>query len=48
MREKRNSYIVLVGKPAGKGHSRRPSIRWECNAKKDIKYEGWVLYCISK
>jgi hypothetical protein len=41
MREKRNAYRILVGKPEGKrplGRSRR---RWEDNIKMDLREIGW-------
>jgi hypothetical protein len=38
MREKRNVYRVLVGKPKGKGDI---GVRWEYNIKIDLKEIGW-------
>jgi hypothetical protein len=40
MREKRNAYRVLVGKPEGKGPLRRPRRRWVYNIKIDLREIG--------
>jgi hypothetical protein len=37
MREKRNAYRILVGKPEGK----RPRHRWVDNIKMDVRKIGW-------
>ena len=37
MEQSRNSYRVLVGKPEGKRHLRRPRHRWEDNIKMDLR-----------
>jgi hypothetical protein len=41
MREKRNAYKILVGKPEGKRPLGRPRSRWEDNIKMDLKEIGW-------
>jgi hypothetical protein len=41
MREMRNAYSILVGKPEGKGPLRRPRHRWEGNIKMDLRKIGW-------
>jgi hypothetical protein len=41
MREKRNAYRILVGKPEGKRPLRRPRSRWEGNIKMDLRKLGW-------
>jgi hypothetical protein len=41
MGEKRNAYIILVGKPEGKRQLRRPRSRWEDNIKMDLREIGW-------
>jgi hypothetical protein len=43
MREKRNVYRVLVGKPEGKRHLGRPRRRWVDNIKMDIREIGYGL-----
>jgi hypothetical protein len=40
MREKRNTYRVLVGKPEGKKPLPRPRCTWEDNIKMDLKIIG--------
>jgi hypothetical protein len=43
MREKRNAYRILIGKPEGKrllGRRRRTS-RWVDNIKLDLREIGW-------
>jgi hypothetical protein len=40
MREKRNVYRILVGKPEEKRPLRRPRRRWEDNIKMDLKEIG--------
>jgi hypothetical protein len=47
MREKRNVYRVLVGKPEGKRPPRRPRFRWIDNVKMDLleiglNVVGWI------
>jgi hypothetical protein len=44
MREKRNAYRILVGKPEGKRPLRRPRCRWVDNIKMDLRYDGmlWI------
>jgi hypothetical protein len=41
MREKRNAYTILVGKPEGKRPLRRPRRRWVDNIKMDLRETGW-------
>jgi hypothetical protein len=41
MREGRNVYRVLVGKPEGKGPLGRPRHRWEDGIKMDLREIGW-------
>jgi hypothetical protein len=41
MREKRNAYKILVGKPEGKRQQGRPRHRWVDNIKKDFRQIGW-------
>jgi hypothetical protein len=43
MREKRNAYKILVGKPERKRPLGRPRHRWEDNIKMDLKRHtmGW-------
>jgi hypothetical protein len=41
MREKRNAYRILVGKPEGKRSLRRPRRRWVNNIKIDLRARGW-------
>jgi hypothetical protein len=36
MGEKRNAYMILVGKPEGKRPLRRPRHRWVDNVKTDL------------
>jgi hypothetical protein len=40
MGEKRNAYMILVGKPEGKRPLGRPRRRWEDNIKMDLR-EIW-------
>jgi hypothetical protein len=40
MKEKRNSYKILVGKPKGKRALGRPRRRWVGNIKMDLKEVG--------
>jgi hypothetical protein len=42
MREKRNAYRLLVGKPEGKRPLGRPSCRWVDNIRMDL---GEVRWC---
>jgi len=37
MRQRRDVYRVLVGRPEGKGPMRRPRRRWEDNIKMDLQ-----------
>jgi hypothetical protein len=41
MREKRNAYRILVGKPEGKRPLGRPRRRWVNNIKMDLREIGW-------
>jgi hypothetical protein len=41
MREKRNAYKILVGKPEGKKPLGRPKCRWEDNVNMDLRETGW-------
>jgi hypothetical protein len=41
MGEKRNAYVILVGKPEGKRPLGRPGHRWEDNIKMDLREIGW-------
>jgi hypothetical protein len=42
MREKRNAYRLLVGKPEGKRPLGRPRCRWMmCNIRMDLGEVGW-------
>jgi hypothetical protein len=41
IREKRNAYKLLVGKPAGKRLLRRPRRRWVNNIRMDLGEVGW-------
>jgi hypothetical protein len=41
MREKRNAYRTLVGKPEGSSQLERPRYRWEVNIRRDIRERGW-------
>jgi hypothetical protein len=41
MREKRNAYRLLVGKPEGKRPIRRPRRRWLDNIRMDLVVVGW-------
>jgi hypothetical protein len=41
MREKRNAYRILVGKPEGKRPLGRPRHRWVDNIKIDLGEIGW-------
>jgi hypothetical protein len=41
MREKRNSYKILVGKPEGKRSLGRPRRRWVDNIKIDLREIIW-------
>jgi hypothetical protein len=42
MREKRNAYRLLVGKPEGKRPLQRPRHRWVDNIKRDLGEVGWA------
>jgi hypothetical protein len=39
--EKRNAFMILVGKPEGKRPLRRPRRRWVDNSKIDLREIGW-------
>jgi hypothetical protein len=41
MREKRNTYRILMGKAEGKGPLGRTKLRWVDNIKIDIREIGW-------
>jgi hypothetical protein len=41
MGEKRNAYMIFVGKPEGKRPLGRPRHRWVDNIKMDLKERGW-------
>jgi hypothetical protein len=41
MREKRNAYRILVGKPEGKRPLGRPRHMWKDNIKMDLREMGW-------
>jgi hypothetical protein len=41
MREKRNPYMILVGKPEGKRPLGRPRRRWVSNIKMDLREIKW-------
>jgi hypothetical protein len=41
MREKRNAYMILVGKPEGKRPLGRQRRRWVDNIKMDLGEIGW-------
>jgi hypothetical protein len=43
MREKRNAYRILVGKPEGKGSLGRPRCRWVNNVKMYFREIGEEL-----
>jgi hypothetical protein len=41
MKQKRNAYRMLVGKPKGKSPLGRPRRRWVNNVKMDLREVGW-------
>jgi hypothetical protein len=41
MRERRNSYRLLVGKPEGRRPLGRPKLRWLDNIRIDLVEVGW-------
>jgi hypothetical protein len=41
MREKKNAYRILVGKPEGRRRLGRPRHRWVDNIKMDFREIGW-------
>jgi hypothetical protein len=41
MREKRNAYRLLVGKPDGKSQLGRPRRSWVDNIRMDLEEVGW-------
>jgi hypothetical protein len=43
MREMRNSYSILYGKPEGKRPLGRPRHRWEENIEMDLRDVGWQV-----
>jgi hypothetical protein len=40
----KNTYEILVGKPAGKRSPKRPRRRWEDNIRMDFKEIGWEFF----
>jgi hypothetical protein len=42
MGQKRNAYMLLVGKPDGKGPLERLRHRWTDNIKMDLREIGWL------
>jgi hypothetical protein len=47
MREMKNAYNILVGKPEGKRQLARPRRRWDDNIRMDLREIGWeVLDCM--
>jgi hypothetical protein len=44
MREKRNEYGLLVGKPEGKRSLGRPRCRWVDNIRIDLIEVGWLMW----
>jgi hypothetical protein len=36
-----NAYDIVIGKPEGKGLSRRSRRRWEDNIRKELRETGW-------
>jgi hypothetical protein len=49
VREKRNTYKVLVGKPKGKTPLGIPRRRWEDNTKMDLREVVWArMVCIHR
>jgi hypothetical protein len=46
MREKRNAYRILLGKPEGKRPLGRPKRRWVDNIKMDLRGIGWIWLTI--
>jgi hypothetical protein len=41
MREMRNAYNILVGRPEGKRPPGRPRLRWEDKIRMDLREIGW-------
>jgi hypothetical protein len=41
MREKRNAYVILVGRPEGKGPLGRPERRYNDNIKINLRAIKW-------
>jgi hypothetical protein len=41
IREKRNAYTILVGKPEGKTPLGRPRRKWVDSIKMDLRETGW-------
>jgi hypothetical protein len=41
IREKRNPFMIFVGKPEGKSPLGRPRYRWMDNIKIDLRETGW-------
>jgi hypothetical protein len=44
MREGRNMYRVLMGRPEGKRQLERPRRRWEDGIKMDLRKFGWGVW----
>jgi hypothetical protein len=44
MRQGRNVYRVLMGKPHGKRSLERPRRRWEDGIKMDLRETGWGVW----
>jgi hypothetical protein len=42
--EKRNAYMILVGKPKGKSPLGRPRSRWVDNIKMDLREMGFIIH----
>jgi hypothetical protein len=42
MRQMRNAYKILVGKPGGKRKLQKLRRRWNNNIKMDLKETGWT------
>jgi hypothetical protein len=44
IREMRNAYRILMGKPEGKKQLGRPQHRWVDNIKMDLREIGWMVW----
>jgi hypothetical protein len=44
MRQKRDAYRILVGKPEGRNPLGRPRRRWVDNTKMDLREIGWIRF----